>query len=187
MLVAGALLLRLCLGLAMSRRLLGKSRATGRRTAGIEIRESDAVAAPVALGIVRSVIVLPGHWRKWDGAKLEAVLAHERSHIRRRDPAVQVLSAIHRALLWHSPLSWFLHRRIVRVAEEASDDAALAITRDRALYAEVLLDFMRRSRGALVRGAIWHGVPMARYGRADERIHRILDGTALSRGITRWS
>jgi membrane fusion protein, multidrug efflux system len=51
----------------------------------------------------------------------------------------------------------------------------------------VLLDFMRRSGGARVRGAIWQGVPMARYGRADERIHRILDGTALSRGVTRWS
>jgi len=188
---AGALLLRLCFGLAMSLRLLRSSRATGRATEGIEIRESDRVAAPVTLGIARPAIVLPGDWRQWDGAKLDAVLAHELSHIRRRDPAVQLLSAIHRALLWHSPLSWFLHRRIVRVAEEASDDAALAVTRDRALYAEVLLDFMRRSeggsRGALVRGAIWHGVPMARYGRADERIHRILDGTALSRGITRWS
>jgi hypothetical protein len=28
---------------------------------------------------------------------------------------------------------------------------------------------------------------MARYGRPDERIHRILDETSLSRGITRWS
>ena len=28
---------------------------------------------------------------------------------------------------------------------------------------------------------------MARYGRPDQRIHRILDGTALSRGVTRWS
>ena len=28
---------------------------------------------------------------------------------------------------------------------------------------------------------------MARYGRADKRIHRILDGTVLSRGVTRWS
>ncbi len=158
---------------------------------GIEIRESDRVAAPVTLGIARPAIVLPGDWRQWDGAKLDAVLAHERSHIRRCDPAVQLLSAIHRAFLWYSPLSWFLHRRIVRVAEEASDDAALAVTRDRALYAEVLLDFMRRSeggsRGALVRRASWQGVPMARYGRADARIHRILDGTALSRGVTRWS
>jgi len=63
----------------------------------------------------------------------------------------------------------------------------VAVTRDRALYAEVLLDFMRRSGGAQERVAIWQGVPMARYGPADERIHRILDGTALSRGVTRWS
>jgi RND family efflux transporter MFP subunit len=186
-LIAGALLLRLCAGLAMSLRLLRGSRATGQPTEGIEIRESDHVATPVTLGIARPAIVLPGDWRRWDGAKLDAVLAHERSHIRRRDPAVQLLSAIHRALLWHSPLSWFLHRRIVRVAEEASDDAAVAVTRDRALYAEVLLDFMRRSGGARVRRASWQGVPMARYGRADERIQRVLDGTALSRGVTRWS
>jgi RND family efflux transporter MFP subunit len=186
-LVAGALLLRLCTGLAISLRLLRRSRATGQATEGIEIRESDRVATPVTLGVARPAIVLPGDWRLWDGAKLDAVLAHERSHIRRRDPAVQVLSAIHRALLWHSPLSWFLHRRIVRLAEEASDDAAVAVTRDRALYAEVLLDFMRRPEGSLMRRASWQGVPMARYGRADARIHRILDGTALSRGVTRWS
>jgi RND family efflux transporter MFP subunit len=100
---------------------------------------------------------------------------------------VQLLSAIHRALLWYSPLSWFLHRRIVRVAEEASDDAAVAASGDRALYAEVLLDFMQGPGGSPVRGAGWLGVPMSRYGRPDARIHRILDGTALSRGVTRWS
>jgi hypothetical protein len=181
--VAAALLLRLCAGLALGLRLLRGSRATGRVTEGIEIRESDRVAAPVALGIARPAIVLPGDWRRWDGAKLEAVLAHERSHIRRHDPAVQLLSAIHRALVWHSPLSWFLHRRIVRVAEEVSDDAAMAVTRDRASYAEFLLEFMRRGAGV----ANWHGVAMARYGQPEKRIHRILNGTALSGGVTRWS
>ncbi|MGO9260398.1 MAG: M56 family metallopeptidase [Bryobacteraceae bacterium] len=186
-LVAIALLLRLCFGLAISLRLLRGSRVTGQATEGIEIRESDRVAMPVTLGIARPAIVLPGDWRQWDGAKMDAVLAHERSHIRRHDPAVQLLSAMHRVLLWHNPLSWFLHRRIVRAAEEASDDAAVAVTRDRALYAEVLLDFMQGPRGALVRGPGWLGVPMARYGPADERIHRILDGTVLSRGVTRWS
>jgi uncharacterized protein (TIGR03435 family) len=177
------ILLRLCFGVAMSRRLVRSSRATGQATEGIEIRESDRVASPVALGIMRPAILLPGDWREWDSAKLEAVLAHERSHIRRRDPAVQLLSAIHRALLWHSPLSWFLHRRIVRVAEEVSDDAAVAAICDRASYADVLLDFMQRA----IRGANWQGVPMARYGAPAERIHRILEGTALSRGVTRWS
>jgi multidrug efflux system membrane fusion protein len=181
--VAGALLLRLGIGLEMSRRLMRNTRVTGQITGGIEIRESDRVASPAALGIARPVIVVPADWREWDVGKLEAVLAHERSHIRRRDPAVQALSAIHRALLWHSPLSWWLHQRIVRMAEEASDDAAVAVTRDRASYAEVLLEFMQRG----VRGARWQGVPMARYSRPDDRIQRILDGTALSGGVTRWS
>ena len=107
----------MCAGLAMSLRLLHSSHATDRATEGIAIRESDRVASPVTLGIARPAIVLPGDWRQWDGAKLDAVLAHELSHIRRHDPAVQMLSAIHRALLWHSPLSWFLHRRIVRLGD----------------------------------------------------------------------
>ena len=181
--VAIVLLLRLCVGLAMSLRLLRNSQLTDRAMEGIEVRESDRVTAPVTLGVARPAIVLPGDWRQWDGAKLEAVLAHERSHILRLDPALQLLSAIHRAVLWHSPMSWFLHKRIVRTAEEASDDAAVAVTRDRARYAEMLLDFMRRG----VRGADSCGVPMARYGRPDERIQRILDGTTLSRGVTRWN
>jgi Zn-dependent protease with chaperone function len=182
-LVAGTFLLRLGIGLAMGRRMLRNSRATGQTIDGIPIRESGGIAAPVVLGIARSAIVLPSDWRDWDSSKLDAVLAHERSHIRRGDPAVQLLSAIHRALLWHSPLSWFLHRRIVRIAEEASDDAALAVARDRASYAEMLLEFIQRG----VHPAAWQGVGMARYGRPEERIHRILDGTTVSRGLTRWS
>ena len=177
--IALGLLLRLGVGLAMSRRLLRSSCATGLNTEGTEVRESDSVSAPVTLGIARPAIVLPSDWRDWSGAKLDAVLAHERSHIRRLDPALQVLSAIHRALLWHSPVSWFLHNQIVRVAEEASDDAAIAVIDDRAFYAEVLLGFMRRG----VRGSSAPGVPMARYGRPEARINRILEGSVLSRGL----
>jgi uncharacterized protein (TIGR03435 family) len=177
--VAGVLLLRLGLGLALALRLLQRSRPTG--TDGV--RESDGVASPVTLGVIRPRILLPIDWREWDATKLAAVLAHEHSHISRRDPAVQVLSAIHRALLWYSPLSWYLDRQIVQLAEQASDDAAVAAIRDRASYAEVLLEFMRRG----VRGAAWQVVPMARYGQPEQRIHRILDSTTLSRGMTRWS
>ena len=184
----GALLVRLFGGLVLSRRLSLVSRATGRTIEGIEIRESDHITTPVALGIIRPVILLPNDWESWQRAKLEAVLAHEYSHVRRRDPVVQLLSALHRALLWFSPLSWFLHQRIVRVAEEASDDAVVAFTQDRASYAELLLEFVQRAAGV----SHWRtlesqSVAMARYGKIDARINRILDSRSLSRGVTRWS
>jgi multidrug efflux pump subunit AcrA (membrane-fusion protein)/beta-lactamase regulating signal transducer with metallopeptidase domain len=176
--VALLLLLRLVVGVVLTRRLLRNSGETGQA-----FRESNEVAAPAVLGILRPVIVLPHDWHAWEEAKLGAVLAHERAHIRRHDPAIQMLSAIHRALLWIGPLSWFLHNRIVRTAEEASDNAAVAATQDRAFYAEVLLGFMQRG----IRGVNWLGVPMARYGRADRRIRRVLDGMPLSPRIKPWA
>jgi uncharacterized protein (TIGR03435 family) len=178
-LVAIALLARLATGLVLSRRLLRGSRIT---TLAPDIRESDTVVSPAVLGIIRPAIVLPADWRDWDLDKLDAVLAHERSHILRRDPAVQLLSAIHRAILWHSPLSWYLHRHIVRAAEDASDDAAVAATRDPAAYAATLLEFIRRTAPTA-----HHSIAMARYGAPEHRIQRILDATTFSRGLTRRS
>jgi beta-lactamase regulating signal transducer with metallopeptidase domain len=180
---AGFLLLRLVTGLLLSRRLIRRSRPTGRcLEGGLPIHDSSDLTVPAALGPFRPLVVLPQDWREWDTAKLEAILAHEQSHVRRHDPAVQLLSAFHRALLWFSPLSWWMHNRIVRLAEEASDDAALAATKDRVSYAETLLQFIERGMQA----THWEGVAMARYGKADDRIHRILDGTAISRGMTRF-
>jgi len=178
LLVAGLLLLRSAIGLALSVRLRRRSRTT--ELAGV--CESQRISSPVTLGIWRPVILLPPDWRDWDAARLDAVLAHERSHIARHDPAVQALSAVHRALLWYSPLSWYLDRQVVRLAEQASDDAALAATGDRVSYAETLLAFMRRG----ARRASWQGVPMARYGQPEQRIDRILDSTVLAHGVTRW-
>lgn len=177
---ASVLLLRLGTGLLLAQRLSRQSHATELVATGVDVRESDRVTSPVTVGMARPVILLPTDWREWDRAKLDAVLAHERSHVGRKDPAIQFLSAAHRALLWYCPLSWILHRQIVRLAEEVSDDAAVAATGDRASYAEMLLEFMQRGAQAN-----WHGVAMARYGSADARIDRILDGTNLSAGLTR--
>jgi len=177
------LLARLVTGAALSLRVLHGSLSIGRRWGGAEIRESDRIAAPVTLGIVRPRIVLPMDWRQWGDSTLAAVLAHEGSHIKRFDPLLQFVSAIHRALLWVNPLSWYLHSRIVRLGEAASDDAALEGAPSRTFYAELLLDFMRRNAG----GARATGIPMARYGPPDERIHRILDGAGVSRRVGRWA
>ncbi len=182
-LVAGTLLLRIAIGLRISLGLRRRSRPLGIRGTGVEIGESDGVASPVTLGVLRPAVLLPSDWREWNSSKLDAVIAHERSHIRRHDPAVQLVSAIHRALLWANPLSWLLDRSIVRTAEQISDDDAIAVTRDRVSYAEILLEFVQRN----VAQTNSPGVPMARYDRPDKRIRRILNATAIPRQITRWS
>lgn len=181
-LVAGALLLRLFTGWIVSLRILRRSRDSGVVEDGLEIRESRHVLSPVTVGIIRSAILLPSDWRAWDSAKLSAVLAHERSHIRRRDPVVQFVSAIHRALLWASPASWLLHRSIVRAAEEISDDDAVAAACDRVLYAEILLDFIQRGVGQ----TSWPRVAMAHYDKPATRVWRILNSNAAPRRLTRW-
>lgn len=169
------LLLRIGIGVVLSFRLRRRSDPTG-----IEgVRESREINSPLTLGVLRPVVVLPADWREWDEAKTAAVLAHERSHIQRRDPIVQLVSAIHRALLWISPLSWLLHRSLIQSAEDASDDAAIAATANPIGYAEVLLQFIGR-------GVSPAGIGMARYGRPDKRIERILNSAPAGR-FTRWS
>ncbi len=178
-LIAALMLLRLLTGLLGSLRLLRHTHPTARP----EFRESASVNSPVTLGLIRPLIVLPTDWPQWESTKLRAVLAHENAHIRRRDPLVQFVSAIHRAFLWFSPLAWLLHSRIVAISEEASDDAALSEMSEPAVYAELLLDFMQR----LALRSKQPGIPMARYGRADRRIHRILESKSFPYGLTRWS
>lgn len=179
--IAGVLLARLFLGLLMAHRLVRTSRPAGLNRAGIQVRESESLSSPVTIGISRALILLPSDWREWSQAKVDAVLAHEAAHVRRRDPLVQALSAVHRALLWANPLSWVLHRQLVRLAEEASDEAAVAATQDRCGYAEVLLGFMQRGMSH----AHWHGVAMARYERPEVRINRILHAPGSAFGVTR--
>jgi uncharacterized protein (TIGR03435 family) len=177
-LTAAALLIRLATGLLLTHRLRRCSLPT---TLAPDILESPEVASPVVIGVLRPAIILPSDWREWSASTLAGVLAHERGHLRRRDPMVQLFSRIHRALLWHNPLVWFLHRQIIRAAEECSDDAAVAATRDPATYAATLLDFMQRG------GARWQGVAMARYGLPESRIDRILSAVTPPREITRRS
>lgn len=182
------LMSRLVIGWALGRRLIRGSQAIRdpRASLSLSLRaypghiyetpllaESEAVTVPVTLGVARPVILLPSDWREWDDHKLNAVLAHELSHIGRNDALTQRLSQLHRAAYWFSPLGWWLDREIARLAEEASDEAALASGADRERYAETLLGFFEAVNAGSGR-VWWQGVSMAARGDAAERVDRIL-------------
>ena len=79
---------------------------------------SAQCAAPVTVGWLRPVVILPEEWQSWPETKLDAVLTHEREHVRRRDPLVQWLALLNRSIFWFHPLSWWLERKLSDLAEE---------------------------------------------------------------------
>jgi beta-lactamase regulating signal transducer with metallopeptidase domain len=186
--VAILMLIRLVLGVILGRRLERESqliedsyalarlhffaRAVGLRTPP-RLAESELLSVPVTFGVRRPAILLPTGWRDWEPTELDAVLAHEISHVVRRDALAERLSLLHRVIFWFSPLSWWLARHLADLAEEASDDAALAAGADRTRYAETLLGFFAALEAAPGR-VWWQGVSMATAGQAEKRVDRIL-------------
>jgi len=182
------LLARFCVGLAFGRRLAQASqwiddlRVTSRiafraQALGLApapwVAESELISVPLTLGVLRSTILLPMGWPEWDDAKLDAVVAHEVSHVARRDALTQLLSLLHRAFFWFNPLAWWLDQHLADLAEQASDEAALSCGADREDYARTLLEFFEALHAAPGR-VWWQGVAMAKAGQAEERLERIL-------------
>ncbi len=187
--VAIFFLARLLLGISLGRRLERNSDAiddpqalarlhTFARAAQLRttprLAESELLSVPVTFGTKDPSILLPATWREWEPAELDAVLAHEISHVARRDALTERLTLLHRAIFWFSPLSWWLDRRLAELAEEASDDAALAAGADRTRYAETVLGFFAALEAAPGR-VWWQGVAMASAGHAEKRLDRILE------------
>jgi beta-lactamase regulating signal transducer with metallopeptidase domain len=188
--VAIFMLIRLALGVILGRRLERESQlieaphavarlhffaqASGLRGSPPRLAESELLSVPVTFGVHQPAILLPAGWCEWEPAELDAVLAHEISHVARRDALAERLSLLHRAIFWFSPLSWWLARHLADLAEEASDDATLAAGADRTRYAETLLGFFAALEAAPGR-VWWQGVSMATAGQAEKRVDRILE------------
>jgi len=180
--IALILLTRFSVGLAMSRRLrsasqtisetrLTKALVSAAQHTGLSTipraAESARISVPITMGVLQPAVLLPITWREWEDAKLNAILAHELSHVARRDTLTQRLALLHRAIFWFSPLAWWLNRHLANLVEQASDEAALAHGADRKAYAQMLLSFFEALQGAPGR-VRWQGVAMATSGATAE-------------------
>lgn len=186
--IAFFLFVRFFIGLALGKRLrrssqrIYETRITVRLASGAQgaelsfipqVAESEFISVPITMGVRRPVILLPTSWRDWDDTKLNAVLAHEVSHVVRRDTLTQRVSLLYSAIFWFSPLAWWLNRHLADLAEQASDEAALSCGADRTAYAKTLLSFFEALQAAPGR-VRWQGVSMATAGRAEQRVEKIL-------------
>jgi beta-lactamase regulating signal transducer with metallopeptidase domain len=175
--VVSLLLIRLFVALAVMWRITRAARPLS--TPG-DVRISDRVRSPATFG---SVVLLPPDAPTWPAEKLDAVLAHERAHVRAGDGYWSWLAQLHAALFWFTPVAWWIQRRLETLAETTSDDAVVIARHDPADYAALLLEFARHpNRRSVAMSVAESNVP--------ERIERLLartpPATPLSRA-SRWA
>lgn len=189
--IAGVLLLRLCLGVGFAFRLrnsarrvqadrvapdrVAPDRAIAQFDTALDVRSSARISTPVTVG---SSVLLPEGFTAWDEATLRIVLSHERAHVRQGDFYVHALAELHCALFWFNPFSWWLRRELSELGEALSDRAAVEQADSRACYAEILLAFATRDRRPLA------GVAMASSSNLASRIERLLSEKDFERSFT---
>lgn len=98
------------------------------------------VAVPTVIGVFRPVILLPaGFATGLTPRQLEALLAHELVHIRRWDPAVNILQRLIEAAFFFHPAVWLLSKQIRNERENCTDDAVVRLGFPSVEYAKALL------------------------------------------------
>jgi beta-lactamase regulating signal transducer with metallopeptidase domain/DUF4097 and DUF4098 domain-containing protein YvlB len=168
---AAALLFRLLFGVASTFLLWRRSQPVNVDIGfPLNVRSSPSVSSPATIG---SGILLPADHATWDPEKLRVVLAHEGSHIRQGDFYLQLVAALYAALVWPSPLGWWLKRKLYDLGETISDRCGLDEAADGSSYAQILLEFAAAPRIAVL------GVAMARPSTISRRIERLLNEQAF--------
>jgi bla regulator protein blaR1 len=106
----------------------------------IEMLLSSASLEPGIFGIIRPILIWPtGISKHLKDAHLEAVVAHEVWHVRRRDNLAAAIHMVVEAVFWFHPLVWWLGMRLVDERERACDEEVLRLGGERQVYAESIL------------------------------------------------
>lgn len=107
---------------------------------GVPVRSSASFLEPGVFGVWRPVLLLPDGLRDHLApAELQAILAHELCHVRRRDNLATVLHMVVEAVFWFHPLVWWLGARLMEERERACDEEVLRTGSEPETYAEGML------------------------------------------------
>jgi beta-lactamase regulating signal transducer with metallopeptidase domain/HEAT repeat protein len=100
---------------------------------------SDRLAAPLLIGIVRPLVLLPASALcSYSPEQVEMIILHELAHVRRWDNLVNLLQRLVEAVLFFHPAVWWLSQRVRLEREHCCDDVVLAHTQMPQRYAEFL-------------------------------------------------
>lgn len=102
---------------------------------------TTAPIEPGIFGIFRPVLLLPeGILNRLTRAQLDAIVAHEMCHVRRRDNLTFALHMIVEALFWFHPAVWWIGARLIEERERACDENVVQAGGGAESYAEGILN-----------------------------------------------
>ena len=102
---------------------------------------------PFVWGWFRGTVYLPQDFIERDSAESrQAILAHELSHLHRRDPGLNLIQLIAQGLFWFHPLVWWANSQMRQEREKCCDEKTLAhlgiTVQD---YCQALVDTLARA------------------------------------------
>lgn len=106
------------------------------------IYQSDAVNVPMAVGIIKPRIVLPVNIQESD-RYIKYLIAHEETHIRRKDNLWRILAIFITCIHWFNPFVWIILNYFFIDMELACDEKTIHNynASERMDYAATLLEF----------------------------------------------
>jgi bla regulator protein blaR1 len=111
------------------------------RDTRIQIRSSPGLLEPGVVGLWRPILLVPSDiLRHLPLPQLEAILAHEVWHVRRRDNLTATIHMAVEALFWFHPLVWWIGARLVEERERACDEYVLDVFGEPHAYAQGILN-----------------------------------------------
>lgn len=112
----------------------------------IQVRQSDRITAPLTYGIIRPVILFPKTTDWQDTVKLQYILTHELTHIKRLDILQKWLLVVALCIHWFNPLVWAMFILASRDIELSCDEAVVSALGESAksTYAMALIGLEER-------------------------------------------
>ena len=112
----------MCYQLACLIRFRTRMRTKKRVAVDTAVYLCEDIDAPFILGVLRPEIYLP---KTLSAAEIQYVLAHERCHIKRKDPVIKPMALWIACIHWFNPFVWVAYTLFVNDMEMSCDEAVL--------------------------------------------------------------
>ncbi len=109
--------------------------------ADVPVLLSSSLIEPGIFGIFRPVLLMPdGILERLSPEQMQAIVAHEMCHVRRRDNLTFAIHMIVETLFWFHPAVWWIGARLIEERERACDESVVQASGEAEVYAEGILN-----------------------------------------------